>query len=195
MTAKVPLQLQEEHSILSKKVRAVGTRRAQGEGAQLTIVQHKARGAVAQGQQEAFVESRHNTLVRMSSKTAVHVHSHAVQLLQRRHCFEKKNHATTAFDGLDGAGQQVGSHRLKILKNKHSIRVPQNGVSFVVVTVTYLRRCDKEFKRVILNSFDVDLASLRLFFNLFHALLLVRAEAELLLVAPQYRRTGFDSRF
>ena len=133
--------------------------------------------------------------MRVSSKAAVHIHCHAVELLQGRHCLEKKNHTTTTFDSLNGAGKQVGSHGLKILKNKHSIRVPQNGVSFIVVTVTYLRRCDKELKRVILNSFDVDLASLRLFFEFLHALLFVRTEAELFFVTPQDGWTGFDSGF
>jgi hypothetical protein len=154
-----------------KKVTAFCIQCAQG--LQLTVIQYKARGAVPQRQQEAFVESRHNTLVRMSSKTAVHVHCHAVQLLQRRHCFEKKNHAAAAFDGLDGAREQVWGHSLKILKNKHPISVSQNGMSFIVVAVTNLCRRDEEFKRVILNSFDVDLATLCLFFDLLHALLLV----------------------
>ncbi len=125
----------------------------------------------------------------------MHIHCHTVQLLQRSHCFEKKNHATAAFDCLDGAREQVWSHGLKVLKHKHSVCVPQDGVRFIVVTIPYLGGSDEHLKRVILNGVDVNLASLRLFFDFFNALLLVRAEAQLFLITPQHCRTSLDSGF
>jgi hypothetical protein len=63
-----------------------------------------------------------------------------------------------------------------------------------VVAVPYICGRDKELKRVLLHLLQVSSRTMRHLFELLDPLLLVRAEAELLFVAPQHRRPRLNRR-
>ncbi len=62
-------------------------------------------------------------------------HSHAVQLLQRRHCLQNENNKPSSFYGFYRAREQIWRDSLEVLKHAHSIRVTENLVGFFVVSV------------------------------------------------------------
>ena len=64
-----------------------------------------------------FVEPPNHILVRLGPEPRVHVHGHRVELLEGRHAAQKNDHNATPLHCLNGTGQEVRGHGLKILED------------------------------------------------------------------------------
>ncbi|EEQ41504.1 hypothetical protein CLUG_05633 [Clavispora lusitaniae ATCC 42720] len=155
------------------------------------VVHHQARGAQAQRQQEALVETRHHVAVRLGPVPRVHVHGHGVESFQGRHGLQENHHKTAAFNGLDRPRQQVGRERLEVSQNAHAVRVTQDLLRFLVVDIADVSVGDKGLERV--SVVGVACAPLDLLLDLVLALLAVRREPQQsFFVRPENRLVHFE---
>lgn len=117
-------------------------------------------------------------------------HGHGVELLERRHALEKEDNDSTSFDSLNSSGKQVGCKSFEILENTHAVGVSENLLGLLVVGVTDVGDRDEQLEGILLV--DLANATLDITLDLGLALLAVRAEAEILLVAPEDGGAGCD---
>jgi hypothetical protein len=91
--------------------------------------------------------------VRLGAEARVHVHGERVELLERRHRLEQQHDDAAALDRLDGAREQVGRQRLKVLQHAHAVGLAHDGVRLFVVAVANVGGRDEQFKRIIFRRF------------------------------------------
>ena len=118
------------------------------------------------------------------------VHAHGVELLEAVHAVHQEDDGTAPLHCLYCPRQEVGCHRLKVLEDAHPVRVAENLVGLVIITVTDVGRGHEHLKGVLLVN--LHLARLDLFVQLLHLFLPVAGEAEFLLVTPEDIRPRFD---
>lgn len=136
-----------------------------------------------EGKEEPFVESGFDFAKGFSSVALMGVHDKSVELFQAGHGFEQKDDQSSAFNGLYGSAEQVWCQSFEILKYQHLIGVTEDFVTLLVVSVSDFCAGDKEFERIV-DLFVIQAFHLHVF-DLFHTLLLVRAELQVVLVAPK----------
>ena len=112
----------------------------------------------------------------------MNIHTESVQLFETFHGVYEEDDCPTSLDGLDGSGQQIGGHGLKVLEDTHAIGVAKNFVGLMIVTVSYVCGGYKHFKWVLLIY--LHLSSFNFFVQLFHFLFSVAGESKLFLVTP-----------
>lgn len=117
-------------------------------------------------------------------------HGHGVELLERRHALEQEDNDSTALNGLNSSGEQVGRKCFEILEDAHAVSVSENLLGLLVVSVTDVGDRDEQLKGILLVDFAD--ATLDIALDLGLALLAVGAEAEILLVAPEDGGAGCD---
>lgn len=131
-------------------------------------------------------------------------HSHRVQSPQRLHPLQQTHHDPSSLNRLNRPRQQIRSDRLEILQHQHGERLSKNLVRILIVptpsstlnTLNRMRRDvrvphishgNEQLERVHLPHFS--LPPLDLALDLALSLLPVAREAQILLVAPEHRRT------
>lgn len=120
----------------------------------------------------------------ISAVSLMHVHCYGVQLFETSHGPHQEDDQASSFYGLNGPAKQVRRKRLKILQDKHLVSITQNLVGFLVVGIPDLIGADEQLKGVI-DILIIEPLHLHIL-DLLHPLLLVAAELQLVLVAPEY---------
>lgn len=147
------------------------------------VIHHHAVFVLAEGEQEALVKSRLYLSVSVSAVPLMHIHDYGVQLFQTGHSAHQEDHQSSALDCLDGPAEQVGCECLKVLKDEHLVGVAEYLVGLLVVGVADLIGADKEFEGVV-HVLIIETLHLHVL-DLGHAFLLVGAELQVVLVAPE----------
>ena len=153
-----------------------------GEDVEL-VVHHDAVLVPAQREEEPLIEPGLDLGVRVSPVPLVHVHRYRMQLLQTRHGLEQEDDQPSALHRLDGPAEQVGRECLEVLEDEHLEGVSEYLVRFLVVGVPDFVGADEELEGVV-DVLIVEPLHLHVL-DLLHALLLVAAELEVALVAPE----------
>mmetsp|Transcript_24755 Transcript_24755/g.56954 ORF Transcript_24755/g.56954 Transcript_24755/m.56954 type:complete len:349 (+) Transcript_24755:5170-6216(+) len=181
-------------------VQTLGTRRpfhreslerpaAEGQHVQL-VVTDEAVSATSQAQEEPFVEARDHVSRSLRPIPGVDVHGHRVQLPQTAHAPKQEDDETPASHRLDRPRQQVRRQGLEVLEDADAVRVSQKTMRVAVIAPCYGRGRDEKLKRIGVRILRRQEAPGRVAFQLLHALPLVTAETQLLLVAPQHARAS-----
>lgn len=61
-------------------------------------------------------------------------HRHGIQLPQGGHSLEQQNNKASTFYSFDRASEEVGSYRLEVLQNTHSIRITENLMALFIIS-------------------------------------------------------------
>ena len=113
----------------------------------------------------------------------VHVHAEGVELLEAVHAVHQQHDGPAPLHRLYRPRQQVGGHGLEVLEDAHPVRVAEDFVGLVVVAVADVSGGDEHLEGILL--INLHLACLYFLVQLFHLLLPVTGETQLLLVTPE----------
>lgn len=122
--------------------------------------------------------------MRISAVPLVHVHGNGMQLFEAGHGPHQEDNQPSSFYGFNSPAEQVRRQRLKILQDEHLVGITQNLVRLLVVGIPDFIRADEQLKGII-DILVIKPLHLHIL-DLLHPLLLVTAELQLVLVAPQY---------
>ena len=168
-----------------------GARRAGERQHVQLVVQHQAVVAPPEAQDEALVKAARHVREGLRAEPRVHVHRHRVQLLQALDRPQEQDDGAAALHRLHRAREEVGCERLKVLEHAHAERAPEHALRVLVVAPGDVRARDEELEGIVRGRVVKPAGGELL--ELTHALLAVRREPELLLVAPQHRGPRADA--
>ena len=118
-----------------------------------------------------------------TNQPGVHVHTEGVELLEAVHAVHQQHDGPAPLHRLYRPRQQVGGHGLEVLEDAHPVRVAEDFVGLVVVAVADVSGGDEHLEGILL--INLHLSCLYFLVQLFHLLLPVTGEAQLLLVTPE----------
>ena len=139
-----------------------------------------------------LVKSEYHILMILCALSRMLIHCRCTELLERIQCGHKYNHYSTTFNSLNRPGKNIWLHRLQILQDYYSIGLYKNFVASMIVAPTNIRWFCKHIEAIV--NANILSSSLALF-ELPPSLVAMWAEAQLLLVAPEYGRSGIDLGF